>query len=167
MSQSLKDTAAYKAATTPEERLAALGLELPKVAGAVGDYEPWVEVNGIIYTSGQLPWIDGEMKFTGPLGSELTTKQGYQSFRTSTLNAIAQLKSAVGELSKIKRIVRVEGSVQASADFTEQPEALNGASHLINDVFGEKGRHSRMIFSDPGMCLNCTTLVVLWAQIET
>jgi len=76
------------------------------------------------------------------------------------------LKSAVGELSRIKRIVRVEGSVQATPDFTEQPQALNGASHLINDVFGAKGRHSRMIYTDPGMCLDCTTLVVVWAEVE-
>ena len=82
------------------------------------------------------------------------------------MNAIAQLKSAVGELSRIKRIVRVEGSVQATADFTDQPQALNGASHLINEVFAERGRHSRMIYSDPGMCLDCTTLVVLWAEVE-
>ena len=135
---------------TPEERLRALGLELPSVPSAVGDYEPWVEVNGIIYTSGQLPWIDGEMKYTGKLGDKLTVEDGYQSFRISALNAIAQLKSAVGELSRIKRIVRVEGSVQATPDFTEQPQALNGASHLITDVFGAKGRHSRMNLYGPG-----------------
>ena len=153
--------------STPEKRLEAMGLELPGVPSAVGAYEPWVEVNGVIYTSGQLPWIDGEMKYTGKLGEELTVEDGYESFRISALNAIAQLKSAVGELSRIKRILRVEGSVQCSPDFTEQPKALDGASHLINDVFGAKGRHSRMIYSDPAMCLNCTTLVVLWAEIET
>ena len=151
---------------TPEERLEALGLVLPSVPSAVGDYEPWVEVNGVIYTSGQLPWIDGEMKYTGKLGDTLTVEDGYQSFRISALNAIAQLKVAVGDLSRIKRIVRVEGSVQATPDFTEQPQALNGASHLINDVFGARGRHSRMIYTDPGMCLDCTTLVVLWAEVE-
>jgi len=152
--------------STPEQRLAALGLELPGVPSAVGDYEPWIEVNGIIYTSGQLPWIDGDMKYTGKLGDKLTVDDGYQSFRISALNAIAQLKSAVGELSRIKRIVRVEGSVQTTADFTQQPQALNGASHLINEVFGAKGRHTRMIYSDPAMCLDCTTLIVLWAEVE-
>lgn len=151
---------------TPEERLKALGLELPGVPSAVGAYEPWVEVNGVIYTSGQLPWIDGDLKYKGKLGDKLTAEDGYQSFRISALNGIAQLKSAVGELSRIKRILRVEGSVQATPDFTEQPAALDGASHLINDVFGPKGRHSRMIYTDPGMCLDCTTLVVLWAEID-
>lgn len=151
---------------TPEQRLESLQLTLPAVPDAVGDYEPWVEVNGIIYTSGQLPWINGEMQYTGKLGDKLTVEDGYQSFRVSTLNAIAQLKSAVGELSRIKRIVRVEGSVQTTPDFTEQPSALDGASHLINEVFGSRGRHSRMIFSDPAMCLDCTTLVVLWAEVD-
>ncbi len=151
---------------TPEERLKEMGLTLPSVPSAVGDYEPWTEANGIIYTSGQLPWIDGDMKYAGRVGETLTTEDGYQSFRISALNAIAQLKSAVGELSRIKRIIRLEGSIQASADFTEQPQALNGASHLINEVFGSKGRHSRMIYTDPGMCLDCATLVVLWAQVE-
>lgn len=105
------------------------------------------------------------MQYTGKLGEELTVEDGYKSFQISALNAIAQLKSAVGELSRIKRILRVEGSAQCSPDFTEQPKALDGASHLINDVFGAKGRHSRMIYSDPAMCLNCATLVVLWAEI--
>lgn len=151
---------------TPEERLEALGLELPPVPGSVGNYAPWIEVNGIIYTSGQLPWIDGDMKYTGKLGDKLTVEDGYESFKISALNAIAQLKDAVGDLSKIKRIVRLEGSVQATADFTDQPNALDGASELVNLVFGEKGRHSRMVYTDPGMCLDCTTLVVLWAEIE-
>lgn len=160
----LRDSARHL--STPEDRLEAMGLELPCVPSAVGAYEPWVEVNGVIYTSGQLPWIDGEMKYTGKLGEELTVEDGYQSFRISALNAISQLKSAVGELSRIKRILRVEGSAHCSPNFVEQPKALDGASHLINDVFGAKGRHSRMIYSDPAMCLNCTTLVVLWAEIE-
>ncbi len=150
----------------PKDRLARLGLTLPPVPSAVGDYEPWVEVNGNIYTSGQLPWIDGDLKFIGKMGRELTTEDGYQAFRLSGLNAGAKLKSAVGELSRIKRIVRPEGTAHCTSDFIEQPQALNGASHLFNEVFAEKGRHSRMIYSDPAMCLNCATLLVVWAQIK-
>lgn len=153
-------------AETPEDALERLGLTLPPVAGAVGDYLPWIQVGSVIYTSGQLPWIDGELKYVGKMGAELNVDDGYQSFRLSTLNAIAQLKSAVSELSRIKRIVRVEGTAHTTSDFTEQPAALNGASHLINEVFGERGRHTRMVYSDPAMCLNCATLVVLWAEVE-
>ena len=152
---------------TPEIRLEKMGLELPPVPTAVGNYEPWVEVNGVIYTSGQLPWINGEMKFSGKMGRELDTEAGYQAFHLSTLNAIALLKSAVGDLSRIKRIIRVEGTAHTTPEFTEQAQALNGASNLINDVFGAKGRHTRMIYSDTAMVLNCATLLVLWAEIET
>ena len=113
-----------------------------------------------------LPWIDGDLKFKGKMGRELTTEDGYQAFRLSGLNAIALLKSAVGELSRIKRILRLEGTAHCTADFTEQPQALNGASHLFNEVFGEKGRHSRMVYSDPAMCLDCATLLVVWAEFE-
>ena len=151
---------------TPEERLDRLGLTLPPVAGAVADYEPFVEAGGIIYTSGQLPWIDGDLKYTGKMGRELTTEDGYKAFQLSGLNAIAQLKSAVGDLSRIKRILRLEGTAHCTPDFTEQPQALNGASHLFSNVFGERGRHSRMIYSDPAMCLNSATLLVVWAEIE-
>ena len=151
---------------SPEQKLKALGLELPDAASGVGDYEPWIEVNGIIYTSGQLPWVDGKLMYTGRLGEGLTVEDGYQSFRLSTLNAIAQLKSAVGELSRIKRIVRLEGTALSAPDFTEQPKALDGASHLINEVFGPRGRHSRMIYTPTAMALSCTTLVVLWAEVE-
>ena len=151
---------------TPEDRLKAMGLELPAVASGVGDYEPWIELNGVIYTSGQLPWVDGVLRYTGKLGDKLTVEDGYQSFRLSALNAIAQLKSAAGELSRIKRIVRVEGSLQAVDGFVDHPKALDGASQLINEVFGERGRHTRMVYCDPSMALDCTTLIVLWAEIE-
>ena len=157
---------AEQATSSPEEKLKALGLELPSAAPGVGAYEPWIEVNGIIYTSGQLPWVDGELKYTGRLGEDLTVEDGYESFRLSTLNAFAQLKSAVGELSRIKRIVRVEGVALSAPGFTEQPKALDGASHLINEVFGPRGRHSRMLYTPTTMALNCTTLIVIWAEVE-
>ena len=152
---------------SPEARLAALGFTLPPVPDAVGDYAPWTLANGIIYTSGQLPWIDGDLKYVGKIGRDLSVEEGYASFQLSALNAIAQLQAATGDLSKIRQIVRLEGSAQTSVDFTEQPQVLNGASHLVNAVFGRRGRHSRMIYSDPAMCLNCATLVVLWAEVES
>ena len=151
---------------SPEARLDALGFALPSVPDAVGDYAPWTYAKGILYTSGQLPWIDGELKYVGKIGSDLSVEEGYSAFQLSALNAIAQLKSASGDLTKVKQIVRLEGSAHTSPDFTLQPQILNGASHLINAVFGKRGRHSRMIYSDPAMCLNCATLVVLWAEVD-
>ena len=150
---------------SPEKRLEALGIELPPVPGTVGSYAPWIITNGLLMTSGQLPWIDGDLKFTGKVGADLSLEQGYQAFRLSALNAIAQLKSAVGDLTKIKQIVRLEGSINCAPGFTQQPIALDGASHIVNQVFGKKGMHTRMIYSDPEMCLNCATLVSLYADV--
>lgn len=168
MSLQAATTAAFEALSddaTPEQRLSALAIELPPVPGAVGDYAPWIITGNLLMTSGQLPWIDGDLKFAGKVGSDLTVEEGYQSFRLSALNVIAQLQSAVGELSRIKQIVRLEGSVNSAPGFTEQPAALNGASHIINQVFGKKGLHTRMIYSDPDMCLNCATLVSVYAEV--
>ncbi|MCG7625327.1 RidA family protein [Epibacterium sp. Ofav1-8] len=151
---------------TPEQRLEELGLELPPVSGAVGAYAPWMQVGNVIYTSGQLPWVDGDLKYTGKMGAELTVQDGYQAFLLSALNGLAQLQDALGSLNRVRRILRVEGTAHTTPDFTEQPAALDGASDLVNAVFGERGRHTRMIYSDTAMCLNCATLVVLWAEVD-
>ncbi len=90
----------------PEERLRALGIELPPAAAAVGDYAPTVTTGNLLMTSGQLPWIAGDLKFKGKIGKELNVEQGYQAFRLSALNAIAQLRAALGSLNRVKQIVR-------------------------------------------------------------
>ncbi|MGH1477745.1 MAG: RidA family protein [Geminicoccales bacterium] len=157
----LKDVAG----TTPEERLSALGLTLPPVPEAVADYVTHTQIGNIIYTSGMLPWVDGDLKFTGRMGESLTVEQGYAAFQLSALNGLSLLKSITGDLSRIARIHRLEGTGCATLDFTDMPRALNGASHLVNTVFGDKGAHSRMIYSNPSMPIDCATLVVFWAEL--
>lgn len=152
--------------TTPEQRLKELGLEMPPVPKAVADYVTHTQIGSIIYTSGMLPWVAGELKFKGKMGAELTVEQGYQAFQLSALNGLALLCSIAGDLSRVKRIHRLEGTGGAAPNFFDMPIALNGASHLINTVFEEKGAHSRMIYSNPSMPLNCATLLVFWAEIE-
>lgn len=151
--------------STPEARLTELGLELPPVPKAVADYVTHTQIGNIVYTSGMLPWIDGELKYTGRMGEDLSIEEGYAAFQLSALNGLSLLKSITGDLSKIKRIHRIEGTGCATGDFTDMPLALNGASHLVNTVFKEKGAHSRMIFSNPSMPINCATLIVFWAEI--
>lgn len=151
--------------STPEERLAELDLELPPVPEAVADYVTHTQIGNIIYTSGMLPWIDGELQFTGMMGDNLSVEDGYAAFQLSTLNGISLLKSIVGELTNIKRIHRIEGTGCATRDFHDMPRALNGASHLVNAVFGAAGAHSRMIYSNPSMPIDCATLVVFWAEV--
>jgi enamine deaminase RidA (YjgF/YER057c/UK114 family) len=151
--------------TTAEDRLRELGLVLPKAAGAVANYVPWAIVGTMLYTSGQLPWIDGDLKFKGKIGRELTLEQGYEACRLSTLNAISQLKAALGDLERLRRIVRVEGVLNVAPGFTETPKVLNGASDLVNAVFRERGAHTRMIYINPELPLDCACLIVFWAEI--
>ena len=149
----------------PEQRLRALGIELPPAPPAVGDYAPTAITGSLLVTSGQLPWVAGELKFKGKIGAELTSEQGYQAFRLSALNAISQFKSALGTLDRIRQVFRLEGTTGCAPGFTGQATALNGASHLVNQVFGPRGRHTRMVYSNNEMPMDCATLVVLYAEI--
>jgi enamine deaminase RidA (YjgF/YER057c/UK114 family) len=151
---------------TAEERLKELGLELPPPAGAVANYVAWVISNNVVYTSGQLPWIAGDLKFKGKIGKDLTPDQGYQACRLSALNAISQLKAATGNLEKVKRILRLEGVLNAAPGFNALPPVLNGASDLMANVFAERGAHTRMIYTNPEMPLDCACMVVCWAEIS-
>jgi enamine deaminase RidA (YjgF/YER057c/UK114 family) len=152
---------------TAEQRLAELGHELPPAPGAVAAYQPWAIVGNMLYTSGQLPWRDGKtLLFKGRIGADLTAEQGFDACQLATLCAIAQLKAALGDLERVKRIVRVEGSLNvAPGAGTMTPKVLNGASELINAVFGERGRHTRMIYTTTEMPLDTPCLIVLWVEV--
>jgi enamine deaminase RidA (YjgF/YER057c/UK114 family) len=149
----------------PEERLHSLGIELPPAAPAVGAYAPTVITGNLLMTSGQLPWIAGDLKFTGKIGGELNVEQGYQAFRLSALNAISQLKAALGSLDRVRRIVRLEGTLGCAPGFTEQPSVIDGASDIVNQIFGPRGLHTRMVYSNNEMPMDCATLVVLFAEV--
>jgi enamine deaminase RidA (YjgF/YER057c/UK114 family) len=151
---------------TPESRLAELNLTLPPPPGAVGAYAPWVISRGMLYMSGQLPWIAGDLKFKGKIGRQLTAQQGYEACKLSCLNAIAQMKQALGDLTRVSRIVRMEGVLNVAGGFTDHPKCLDGASDLLNAVFGPKGLHTRMIYTNPEMPLDCACLIIVWAEIE-
>ncbi len=150
---------------TPEQRIEALGLTLPHAAGAVANYVPWAISGNVVMTSGNLPWRDGKLAYTGRIGREITGDEGYLSCQLSCLNAVSQIRQAVGELSKVKRIIRLEGTMGVDETYKDHPKCLNGASDLINEAFQHKGQHTRMIYTNPVMPLNCTSLVVLYAEI--
>jgi enamine deaminase RidA (YjgF/YER057c/UK114 family) len=151
---------------TPEQRLKDLGIALPPAPGVAGDYLPYIITGNLLMTSGQLPWINGELKFKGKIGAELDLEQGYQAFRLSALNAIAQVRKALdGNLDRVNRILRLEGTFGCAPGFTDHPKVLNGASHIVNEVFGPRGLHTRMVQANPEMALDCATLVVLIAEI--
>ncbi len=108
---------------TPEDRIARMGLALPQAAGAVANYVPWAISGNVVMTSGNLPWRDGKLAYVGRIGAELSGEDGYKSCQLSCLNAIAQIRQAVGELSKVKRIVRLEGTMWVAEGSRSTPSA--------------------------------------------
>ena len=123
---------------TPEEKLQNLGLNLSPVRPAVGNYVSRVRVGNLIFTSGQ-----GVDEFHGKLGRDFDVEEGYLAARQSMVNLLNVLKDEVGELSRIKRIVKILGFVNSTEDFIDQPKVMNGASDLLVEVFGDRGRHAR------------------------
>jgi enamine deaminase RidA (YjgF/YER057c/UK114 family) len=129
--------------TTPEERLAELGLAVPEVAKPVAAYVPAVRSGNQVFTSGQLPMRSGELLATGKVGAGVTEEEAYACAQQCALNAIAAINAEVGDLSLVKRIVKVVVFVASSPDFTGQPKVANGASELFGTVFAEAGVHAR------------------------
>jgi enamine deaminase RidA (YjgF/YER057c/UK114 family) len=127
----------------PEERLAALGRTLPGVAAPVAAYVPAVRTGNLVYTSGQLPMVDGSLAATGKVGAEVSPEDAKELAATCTLNALAALKAEIGDLADVRRVVKVVGFVASSPDFSGQPGVVNGASELLGEVFGAAGAHAR------------------------
>ena len=129
--------------STPEERLAELGLEVPEVAAPVAAYVPAVRSGNHVFTSGQLPMRSGELMATGLVGAGVTPEEAFACAQQCALNAIAAVKAEIGDLSQVKRVVKVVGFVASAADFTGQPGVINGASELLGKAFGDAGVHAR------------------------
>lgn len=129
--------------STPEGRLAELGLTLPDVPTPAAAYVPTVRTGPYVYVSGQVPVVRGRLPATGKVGAEVDTEQAKDLARTCALNALAAVKAEVGDLSAVRRVVKVLGFVASAPDFTDQPQVINGASELLIDLFGDAGRHAR------------------------
>ncbi len=129
--------------TTPEQRLDELGLVVPEVPEPVAVYVPSARSGNHVYTSGQLPMRYGELMLTGKVGGEVSPDEAYGCARQCALNAIAAVKAEIGELSQVKRIVKVVVFVASTPDFTGQAGVANGVSELLGEVFGDAGVHAR------------------------
>ena len=127
---------------TASARLAELGIELPAVAAAAGSYLPTVRTGNLVFTAGQLPFVDGRLPATGRVGAEVSPEDAKGLARQAALNVLAAVDAAVG-LDHVERIVKVVGFVASAEGFTGQPGVVNGASDLFAEVFGEAGRHAR------------------------
>lgn len=126
-----------------EKRLDDLEIVLPKVAAPVAAYVPAVKADKIVYTAGQISLVEGDLKYKGRLGEDLSVEDGYKAAGICALNALAAVKSVADSLDNVERILRITGYVNSSPDFTDQPKVVNGASELVQKIFGEAGRHAR------------------------
>ena len=128
---------------TAEEKLKELSIDLPGIPKPLGSYVPFVKTGNLVYLSGMLPLTDGVLLKTGRVGETVSLEDAVLCARTAAVNALAVLKSAIGSLQNVQRCVKITGFVASSADFTDQPKVINGASDLLFQVFGEAGRHAR------------------------
>ncbi len=137
-----------------DQRLAELGIELPRAAAPAANYVPFVVSGKHVFVAGQIPIESGDIMYRGRLGDGMTVDDGYQAARLCALNIIAQIREACGgNLDRVVRCVKLGGFVNSTPDFTDQPKVLNGASDLMIEVFDEKGRHARFAVGAPALPL--------------
>lgn len=148
-----------------DERLTALGLILPEPAAPVASYVPVVIAGGLAHVSGQLPFVGGQL-VTGRLGDELSLEDGIEAAQACGVMILAQLKAALGSLSRIERIVKLGAFVNSVPDFTDQPKVANGASELMVAVLGDAGLHSRSAVGVPVLPLGAAVEVDAIAAIR-
>ena len=131
-----------------DARLAELGITIPETVAPVANYVGHVITGNLIFVSGQVPIEGGEVRYVGKVGADLSVDFGQAAARLCAINIIAQLKSACGgDLDRIERVIKLTGFVNSTPEFTQQPQVINGASDLMVEVFGDKGRHARAAVS--------------------
>ena len=131
-----------------DARLAKLGIEVPVAAAPVANYVGYVQTGNLVFVSGQVPIKDGKFLYQGKLGAGMSLDDAQAAARLCAINIVAQVKAACGgNLDRVQRVVKLTGFVNSTADFTDQPKVVNGASDLMVEVFGDKGKHSRAAVS--------------------
>lgn len=126
-----------------EEKVEELGFKVPKAAIPVANYAPGVVDGNLLYISGQLPMVEGKLKYQGKLGVNCSVEDGYEAARICALNGLGVIKALAGDLDRVEKIVKITGFVNSMSDFTDQPKVVNGASDLLGQVFGDAGVHAR------------------------
>jgi enamine deaminase RidA (YjgF/YER057c/UK114 family) len=151
--------------SAPEDRLAELGLSVPEVAKPVAAYVPAVVSGDLVFTSGQLPMKNGELMLTGKVGGEVGPAEATACAQQCVLNAIAAVKSVVGDLDRVAQVVKVVAFVASTPDFTGQPQVANGASELLGKVFGDAGVHARSAVGVPVLPLDAPVEVEIVVRV--
>jgi len=143
---------------SPAQKLEALGLKLPKPAAPIAAYVPAVEAGGLLHISGQLPFRNGDL-MTGRVGEDVNVEFGYEAARNCALMLLAQMELALGSLDRVERVVKLGVFVASDPHFTEQPKVANGASELMQAVFGDAGKHARSAVGVPSLPLGAAVEV--------
>lgn len=150
----------------PEERIKELGIDLPAVPKPLGAYVPFVRTGNLVFLSGMLPLKEGKLIHTGRVGEAVTLEAAVACARLAAINALAVLKSAADSFDRVKRCVKISGSVASAPDFYDQPKVINGASELITEVFGAAGLHARAAIGVNSLPLNSPVEIEFIFEVE-
>jgi len=148
-----------------EERIKELGYQLPETPKPVAAYVPALLVDNLVFTAGQIPLVNGEVKFKGKLGKDIMIDEGRKAAETCALNCLAAVKGVIGDLDKIEQIIKLTVFVNSTESFTNQPQVANGASELIEKIFGEKGKHVRSAVGVNELPLNAAVEIEMIVKI--
>ncbi len=150
---------------TINSKLDQLGILIPDAPAPAANYVPWVISGNLLYISGQIS-KDGDDLLTGKLGDVVSVEQGQAAARVCAINIMAQAKAALGDLERVARVVKLGAFVNSTSEFTQQPQVINGASDLIVEVFGEKGKHTRSAVSCPSLPFGVSVEIDAVLEIE-
>ncbi|HKO08386.1 MAG TPA: RidA family protein [Alphaproteobacteria bacterium] len=148
-----------------EARLKELKIELPKAAAPVANYVPAVQVGNILFVSGQVTFWNGELKYLGKVGKEISLEDGRAAARLCALNILAQAQAQLGSLDRVKRVAMVQGFVNAVPEFADHPKVVNGASDLFVEVFGDAGKHARFAVGSGSLPVNVAVEVAAVLEV--
>ncbi|MFH0980579.1 MAG: RidA family protein [Planctomycetota bacterium] len=151
---------------TPSEKLQSLGLTLPAVSTPVGSYVPALRVGNQVFTSGQLPLREGKLLHPGKVPSDVSVEDAHAAARVAVLNGLAAIADAVGDIDAIERIIRLCVYVNSAPGFTAQPKVANGASDLLGEIFGDRGKHARSAVGVAELPLNACVELDILAQVK-
>ena len=149
-----------------EEKMKELGFTLPETVKPLAAYIPALRTGDYVYTSGQVPFADGKLKYSGKIGFNLSIEEGQNAAELCALNALSAIKSAIGDLNKIERIVKVTVFVNSADGFTDQPKVANGASELLGKIFGEAGKHVRSAVGVNELPVNSAVEVEMTVKVK-
>ena len=150
-----------------DNRLQELGIDVPEPAAPVANYVGWVRTGNIVFTSGQVPLKDGKFHFQGKVGGDISVERAIEATQLCAVNVISQVKGALdGDLDRVRRVVKLVGFVNAVPEFTDHPKVVNGASDLMVEVFGDKGKHARSAVGAGSLPLNVSVEVEAVFEVE-